>query len=76
MSKSDKIKADIDFHKHLFLGTMGALLALVAWVATSYKTVDWPLLLLSLIISIGASIFAFFQYRRVKKLIEELGNVE
>jgi predicted small integral membrane protein len=72
MPKIDKLKADISFHEKLFFGSMAAIFAVVAWVAAHYKTAEWWELLISLIMMLGASFFSIDQYKRIKRLIQEL----
>ena len=74
MPKIDKIKTDIASCEKFFFGSMAGKFALIIWVLSNYKTTDWWLLAVSLVIVIGATFFGLGQYRRIKSLIQELGS--
>ena len=76
MSKIDKIKADISLHEKLFFGFMAILFAQVAWIASNYEAIKWWLLLASFVALFGTAAFCAAQYRKIKRLIQELEYVE
>ena len=72
MPKIDRIKTEIAFHEKLFFGALAAILALIGWMASNAL---W-LLLVALAGFFGACIFGVDQYRRIKRLLVELEDVE
>ena len=76
MPKIDRIKTEITFHEKMFFGALAAMLALIGWMASNYQTATVWLLLVALAGLLSSCIFGIDQYRRIKRLLVELENVE
>ena len=74
MPEIDKIKADIAFHEKLFFGALAIVFALTGWMTAHYIDSKLWLLLLAFVVTICAGVFSVIQYRKIKQLIEELGE--
>ncbi|MFT7389129.1 MAG: hypothetical protein ACI8VC_002394 [Candidatus Endobugula sp.] len=70
----DKLKADIAFHEKLFFAALASIFALTGWMASHYTEGNNWLLLLAFVVTIFAGLFSVLQYRKIKQLIEELGE--
>ena len=72
MSKLDKIKAEIAFHEKMFFAALTVVIGLIGWSASNFLSTSVFVLLLALFGMFASSIFGVFQYRLIKRLIEEL----
>ncbi len=72
MSKLDKIKAEIAFHEKMFFAALAVVIGLIGWSASNFLNTTVFVLLLALLGMLASSIFGVFQYRLIKRLIEEL----
>lgn len=69
MSKKNEIKEEIGNLKFWLGVLVGIIVAIIGWVATSYKTADTPLLIASLVFCVDFIILAiWFQIKIVKKI--------
>ncbi len=74
MPKIDRIKAEIAFHEKMFFAALAVILAVIGWAAERYLMVSFWILSLAgvgLFCSLG---FAFWSYKRMKRLLEDLEN--
>jgi|GEM_PF-631420 len=74
MPKIDRIKAKIAFHEKMFFAALAVILAVIGWAAERYLIVSFWVLSLA-----GAGLFcslafAFWSYKRMKRLLEDLEN--
>jgi thiol:disulfide interchange protein len=74
MSKLDKIKAEIAFHEKMFFAALAVVIGLIGWSASNFLNTSAFILLLALFGMLASSIFGVFQYRFIKRLIEELDD--
>ena len=75
MTKLDIVKADIAFHEKLFFGALAVLVALVGWLASHYQEAAIWLMLLAVIAIFSATGFVVVHYRKIKRLIRQLGDL-
>lgn len=75
MSESESIKADIAFHEKMFFAAIAALMALIGWMTSNYMIVSSLLLLTVLVVSFFSGVYVVYQYRLIKRLIQELKDV-
>ena len=74
MPKIDRIKAEISFYEKMFFAALAVILALVGWAVERYLVVSFWMLSLA-----GAGLFcslafAFYSYKRMKRLLKDLEN--
>jgi hypothetical protein len=72
--KIDRIKAEIAFREKMFFAALAVILAVIGWAAERYLTVSFWMLSLAgagLFCSLG---FAFWSYKQMKRLLEDLEN--
>ncbi len=74
MPEIDRIKTEIAFHEKMFFAAVAGLLALIGWLASNYEDVAWWLVALGFFGILGAVGFGIDQYRRIKRLLVELGE--
>jgi F0F1-type ATP synthase assembly protein I len=74
MPKIDQLKADIAFHEKLFFAALASVFALTGWMTAHYTNGNHWLLLLAFVVTICAGVFSVLQYRKIKQLIEEIGE--
>lgn len=72
MSKAERINREISFHEKMFFGALAALFAIISWLVGNYQTAESWIMVLGACGLLGAAIFGIDQYRRVKRLLEEL----
>lgn len=75
MSESESIKAEISFHEKMFFAAIAILVTLVGWMASNYLTANGLVLVFVLFGIVGASAYVIYQYRLIKRLIQELKHV-
>lgn len=75
MSEAESIKASIAFHEKMFFAAIATLMTLIGWMASNYTTASGLLLTITLIVSGFAGIYVVYQYRLIKRLIQELKDV-
>jgi type IV secretory pathway TrbL component len=72
VSKTDRLKEEISFHKQMFFAAVAVSLAFIAWAFNNFTTVSVWLLSISGIALLGAFGFGYWNYREIRILLEEL----
>ncbi|MDD5461415.1 MAG: hypothetical protein PHG00_07255 [Methylococcales bacterium] len=75
MSKLDSLKADLSLHEKILFAAVALMVTLVGWAAANYLVVKSWLLFMALLAIVAISIFIIYQYRIIKRLIQELIDV-
>ena len=68
----ERLKTEIAFHEKMFFASLAAMLALIGWLAANYETSATWLVAAALLGLIGACGFGIDQYRRIKRLLNDL----
>lgn len=74
MPKADRLKAEISFHEKMFFAALAVVFGLAGWSASNFETTSLFILGLAIAGILFSSIFGIYQYREIKKLIEELDD--
>jgi Flp pilus assembly protein TadB len=74
MPKIDRIKAEISFHEKMFFAALAVILALIGWAVERYLVVSFWMLALAAVGLFFSLAFAFWSYKRMKRLLEDLEN--
>ena len=74
MPKIDRIKAEIAFHEKMFFAALAVILAVIGWAAERYLVISFWMLLLTGVGFFCSLGFAFWSYKRMKQLLEDLEN--
>ncbi len=75
MSKKNEVKEEIGVLKFWLGILVGIIVAIIGWVATSYKTADTPLLIVSLIMCVDFMIIAVLLQIKIFKKIRKLRDL-
>jgi Flp pilus assembly protein TadB len=70
--KIERISREISFHEKMFFGALAAMFAIISWLVTNYETANLWIVALGACGLLGAAIFGIDQYRRIKRLLEEM----
>ena len=75
MSKKNEVKEEIGVLKFWLGILVGIIVAVIGWVATSYKTADMSLLIVSLVICVNFMILAVLLQIKIFKKIRKLRDL-
>ena len=74
MAKIDRIKAEIAFHEKMFFAALAVILAVIGWAAERELVISFWMLSLTGVGFFCSLGFAFWSYKRMKRLLEDLEN--
>ena len=75
MSKLDKKKAQLSFWEKIFFASFAAVFGLAGWFSSNYKEADVAFLLASSVAFGFAVLFVIVAFRKVQKVINEIGEL-
>ncbi len=75
MSELDKKKAELGFWEKIFFALFAVIFGVAGWFSANYKDADAALLIATSLIFIFAIIFVVVAYRKVKRIIDEIGEL-
>ena len=75
MGELDKKKAELGFWEKIFFTSFAAVFGLAGWFSAHYKNSDFAFLFASSIAFIFSVLFVVIAYRKVQKIINELGDL-
>ncbi len=75
MSEAECIKANIAFHEKMFFAAIAVLVTLIGWISSNYTVAATLHLSLALLATGFSGAYVIFQYRLIKRLIQELKDV-
>ena len=75
MSELDKKKAELSFWEKIFFASFAAVFGLAGWFSANYKNTDMAFLFASSVAFVFAILFVIVAYRKVQKVINEIGDL-
>ena len=75
MSELDKKKAELGFWEKIFFASFAAVFGLAGWFSSNYKNADTAFLFASTIAFIFAILFVVIAFRKVQRVIQEIGDL-
>ncbi len=75
MSELEKKKAELGFWEKVFFAAFAAMFGLSGWFSANYENANSAFLVASSIAFMFAIIFVIVAYRKVQRVIDEIGEL-